>query len=254
VTPACSNPEAERPDGANAYAQMYRIVGDLQATLRQRDAARHALGAAHLDALQLLALAAAQRDGDTGVHVVRVGALSAIVARACGMSLEYCRNLRHAAPMHDIGKIATPDHILKKRGALTPEEWPVMRQHAQIGAQILAGGKAPVFELAAEVALCHHEQFDGSGYPRGLRGEAIPLAGRIVALVDVYDALTMDRCYRKALSTEAALAMLEKRAGGHFDPYVFGRFLAVREAVAEMSSYIDRNGTTLAGLAALPLP
>ncbi|MDH5537426.1 MAG: HD domain-containing protein [Betaproteobacteria bacterium] len=235
------------------FGQMFRIMNDLHATLRERDSALAGLERAHNEALHLLALAAEYRDGDTGTHVVRVGALSGIVARACGMDIAYCNQLRQAAPMHDIGKIGVPDNVLKKPGTLTPSEWALMREHANIGAKILEDGKAPVFQLAAEVARSHHEQFDGSGYPNGLRAEAIPLSGRIVALVDVYDALTMDRCYRKAFTPEQAITMIEKKVGQHFDPKVFETFAGVLREIADVTCYINRNHVTLVDLAKLPL-
>ncbi len=132
-----------------------------------------------------------------------------------------------AAPMHNVGKIGIPDAILQKPGELTREEFEIMKTHTVIGAKMLAGSDSSVLQMAEEIALCHHERWDGRGYPRGLAESAIPEAARILALVDVYDALTHDRVYRKAMPETEALAIMEKGRGGHFDPFLFGIFLSL---------------------------
>ncbi len=153
--------------------------------------------------------------------------------------------LRQAAPMHDIGKIGVPDGVLKKPGSFTPEERAVMNQHPRIGAEILGRSRIPLFQLAAEVALSHHERWDGGSYPAGLASVAIPLSGRIVAVVDFFDAVTMDRCYRRAYSDEAALTMLQAERGRAFDLRVLDAFMA---HVAELIALRDQINQHNAGL------
>ena len=193
---------------------------------RERNAALQEVTRAHHEALLHLALAADFKDDDTGAHIVRIGYLAEALALLLGEKVAYARMLRRAAPMHDIGKIGIPDGILKKPGPLTPDERTVMNTHPAIGAEILDRSRAPVFRLAAEVALTHHERFDGRGYPRGLQGERIPLSGRITALVDFFDALTMDRVYRPACSVEKTLAMILEERGKAFDPHIVDMFTA----------------------------
>jgi putative two-component system response regulator len=156
---------------------------------------------------------------------------SSIIARAYGQDEKYCHLLEQASPMHDIGKIGIPDSVLKKPGKLTEQEWECMRKHPEYGANILSGSDVPVLQLAEEVALSHHEKFDGSGYPSNLKSEQIPLSGRIVALADFFDAITMDRCYRPAFSDEKALAMVKENSGSHFDPDVVNAFFSVSHEI-----------------------
>lgn len=150
--------------------------------------------------------------------------------------------------MHDIGKIGTPDHVLKKAGPLTDEERAVMKQHPEMGAKILSSSRVPVFRLAAEVALTHHERFDGTGYPKGLSGEAIPLCGRITAVADFYDALTMDRVYRPAFSAEKALEMLVELRGTAFDPVVVDAFVDNIATLDALRLQITRDRPTFSDL------
>ena len=165
------------------------------------------------------------RNLDTGDHIVRVAAYVQLIAEALGRSPAECRQLSLAATMHDVGKIAVPDYILLKPGPLTPEERREMELHAVRGQRILGGSASPVMQLAAEIAVSHHERWDGAGYPHQLRGETIPLSGRIVAVADVFDALTTDRPYKQAWSPERARAHMAENAGAHFDPNVVGAFL-----------------------------
>jgi HD-GYP domain-containing protein (c-di-GMP phosphodiesterase class II) len=161
---------------------------------------------------------AESRDPETGRHITRMSRLSARLAEAAGLSPAECEALLHAAPMHDIGKVGVPDSILHKAGPLEPGEWETMRRHTTIGAEILTGSRSPVVRMAEEIALTHHERWDGSGYPRGLVGEEIPLVGRICAVSDVFDALVSARPYKPAWPIDEALAELERRAGTLFDP------------------------------------
>ncbi|RZL38414.1 MAG: HD domain-containing protein [Rubrivivax sp.] len=205
---------------------MERIVADLGQMYHERNEALREVTRAHHEALLRLSLAADFRDDDTGVHIMRIGFLAEALALALGEPAAYAHTLLRAAPMHDIGKIGVPDLVLKKRGAFTPDERSVMNTHPQIGAEILGRSRIALFQLAAEVALTHHERWDGSGYPHALRGEGIPLSGRIVAVVDFFDALTMDRCYRPAFADGKALEMLREQRGAAFDPHVVDCFIA----------------------------
>ena len=218
---------------------LHREIASEKAVLEERVRERAAeLESAHLDTLERLAVAAEYRDDDTGRHTDRVAATSAILARGAGMGEEDVELIRRAAPLHDLGKIGIPDAILRKAGPLTPEEWEIMKTHTTAGARILAGARSRVMRLAEEIALSHHERWDGSGYPEARAGEAIPLAARVVAVADVFDALTSDRVYRKAWAPEDVLVYLQAHAGTHFDPALveccsrplnWQGFLAVRE-------------------------
>lgn len=224
-------------DPAMAQAQLERVTADFGRMYRERNEALRALARAHHEALLRLSVAAEYRDDDTGVHIVRMGFLAEALALAMGQSPSWARLLRMAAPMHDVGKIGVPDNVLKKPGPLTSEERAVMNRHAEMGAEILGASDVPLFRLASEVAMAHHERFDGTGYPRGLAGTDIPLSGRIVAVVDYFDALTMDRCYRPAIADDTALAMLSRERGRLFDPAVADSFLAHAD---EMMALRDR--------------
>lgn len=217
----------EGHEAAAARAQLNRLMGELQDVRKQRDEAFRALEQAHQETLFRLARAAEHKDGETGAHMQRVGAFSAMIAEAMGCPPEYCEILYKAAQMHDIGKIGIHESILRKSGPLTSDEWRLMREHPRIGASILAGSEAPVLQLAAEVSMAHHEHFSGAGYPQGLVGELIPLSGRIVALADFFDTLSIDRCYRKAHHDAQILEMIRERRGQQFDPRVVDAFFSI---------------------------
>lgn len=170
------------------------------------------------ETIMLLCRASEYRDPETGVHILRMAHYSRLIAAELGLSAEEQQNILNAAPMHDIGKVGTPDHILLKPGKLEPAQMDIMRQHAIIGYEILKSSQATMLQLAAEIAYTHHERFDGTGYPRALKGEAIPLVGRIVAVADVFDALTSVRPYKKAWTIENAKQYLLDNCGTHFDP------------------------------------
>lgn len=228
----------------SAYRQLFRTAQDLRQLVRRNREIAQALMVAHHTSLVQMAQAAEFKDGDTGIHMVRIGQLSARLAYHLGVEREECAMLCRAAPMHDIGKIGVPDNVLKKPGSLTEVEWQLMRLHPEIGARLLHRDDAPVFGMAADIALGHHERWDGAGYPHGAAREAIPLSARIVGLVDYYDALTMDRCYRPAMPEDTVLAMIAENAGGHFDPGVAQVFL---EHAAEMAALRDSLNEELAG-------
>ena len=187
-----------------------------------------------LEALKLLGRAAEYRDNETGLHVVRMAKFSQIIAIAAVMDNNKAEQLLHAAPMHDIGKIGIPDSILLKPGRLDEKEWEVMKTHATIGAEILQQGDSDVLRLAAEIAITHHEKWDGSGYPHGLVGEAIPLSGRIIAIADVFDALTSERPYKKVWPIEKAVELIQSEEGKHFDPRLVKLFLTVLPEIIEI--------------------
>lgn len=185
------------------------------------------LEAARAETLQRLALAAEFHDEDTSRHTERVGVTAAEIAARLGLDAEQVRQVREAAPLHDVGKLAIPDPILLKPGKLTAEEYEVMKTHAELGARLLSGSSSRELRMAAIIAGCHHERWDGSGYPAGLSGEEIPLVGRIVAVADVFDALTHDRPYKRAWPEERAIAEIRRGAGSQFDPGVVAAFLAL---------------------------
>ena len=167
------------------------------------------------------------RDEDTGAHIERIGRFSVLLAEHIGMDPEFCERLRHSAPLHDVGKVAIPDAILLKPGPLTPEERAIVETHAEEGHRLVRGSSSSILDMAATIALSHQEKWDGSGYPRGLKGEAIPIEGRIVAVADVFDALTSDRVYRKAFSVDEAVQMMREQRGRHFDPVLLDAFMEV---------------------------
>lgn len=187
-----------------------------------------------LQIVQRLGLAAEYKDNETGLHVIRMSHYSRVLALAAGLREADADDLLHAAPMHDVGKIGIPDSILRKPGPLDADEWKVMQGHASIGADIIGRHAHGMLAMAHDVALTHHEKWDGSGYPNGLAGDAIPLAGRIVAIADVFDALTSVRPYKAAWPVEQALEYLEQQRGKHFDPALVDLFLQQLPAIVEI--------------------
>lgn len=213
-------------DPSVAMAQLQRYARDLKQLMHEQDTARQQLEQAHLHSLTLLARAAEYRDDETGIHMDRVGALAELLTRLLGRTAVEARTIRLAAPMHDVGKIAIPDQVLKKPGQYTLAERAIMNNHTLIGAEIIGKSDIPLFAMAAQVAQNHHENWDGSGYPFGLVGEQIPWCGRVVSIIDFFDALTMNRVYRKAFSDERAAEMLLMQRGCKFDPEMLDVFLA----------------------------
>jgi response regulator RpfG family c-di-GMP phosphodiesterase len=215
------------------------VVGVVGAAVAGEQQARlAAVQEARTEMLQRLARVIEFRDIDTGTHVERMGEYCALIARCLGWSEDAIARLRAAAPMHDVGKVAVPDRILLKPGPLTQEERLVMQRHTTVGYEMLAGSSSAEIELGAEIALTHHEHFDGSGYPCGLSGADIPMAGRIVAVADVFDALTSDRVYRPAMSVGDALQILHEGRARQFDPKVLDAF---DNALDEILSARTRN-------------
>lgn len=231
-------------DSAASIAQMSKYVDDLKSLIQEKNEALQQLEYAHFESLTILCRAAEFRDDDTSVHMDRVGALSAQLGRRIGLSEPLAALLGKAAPMHDIGKIAIPDAVLKKPGKYTADERAIMNSHAKIGAEIIGHSEVPLFRLAAEVALTHHECWDGSGYPQGLSGAKIPVSGRVVSIIDFFDALTMDRVYRKALSDELALELLVEQSGKKFDPDMVDVFVTHAPEFARLRDAINDGAQT----------
>ena len=187
--------------------------------------------AASLETIYRLSMAAEYKDGDTGAHIKRMSRYSAAVARRMGLDENTIETILYAAPMHDVGKIGIPDMILVKPAALAPLEWEILKQHTVIGASILKGSDAAFIKLGETIALSHHEKWDGSGYPNGLKGVEIPMAGRITAIADVFDALTSRRPYKEPFSVERSLAIIREGRGTHFDPAVVDAFFSIQDEI-----------------------
>ncbi|MBI5103385.1 MAG: HD domain-containing protein [Solirubrobacterales bacterium] len=200
-----------------------------------------ALRDAKEEVLRRLAVVVEFRDNETGGHVERMSEYCAIIARRLGWCEEATARLRLASTMHDIGKVAVPDHILLKPGPLTPAERAEMERHARTGHDMLAGSGSDLLDLAATIALTHHERHDGAGYPSGLAGEAIPEVGRIAAVADVFDALTSDRVYKSAMDPDAAFTVVRSGRGTQFDPAVVDAFLAARDEVLRVRAAIGAD-------------
>lgn len=190
----------------------------------------------HLELIQRLGRAAEFKDNETGLHVMRMSHVSGRLALQLGMDAHFSEQLIHAAPMHDIGKIGIPDHVLLKPGKLDEEELALMRKHPEMGAKILDNSTSPLIKLAHSVALYHHEKWDGSGYPFGLKGEAIPIEARIVAVADVFDALLNKRPYKEAWPVEQAVAEIETNRGKHFDPAIVDAMLQCLPDILEINN------------------
>ncbi|WP_018953812.1 HD-GYP domain-containing protein [Thioalkalivibrio sulfidiphilus] len=219
----------------------HRFMHDRKKVLEDMVRARtEELRRTRLQVVQRLGMAAEYRDEETGNHILRMSHTCALLARAIGWDDAQCELILHASPMHDIGKIGIPDAILLKPGKFEPHEWEIMKTHASIGAKLLDGDDSDLMRMARDIALTHHEKWDGSGYPSGLAGEAIPMAGRIAALADVFDALTSERPYKKAWTVEDSVDLIRENSGQHFDPALVQVFmeqlpgiLEIRERYAE---------------------
>jgi putative two-component system response regulator len=207
-----------------AHSELQNYNQILEATVQQRT--EHLVDA-RKETVELLAAASEYRDDDSGQHAIRVGEVSAALARFLGHDDLYIESMRMVAPLHDLGKLGVPDSILQKPGKLTVEEEARMRQHVVIGGELLQHVRSPHLQLAREIALYHHERWDGSGYAAGLKGWEIPESARIVAVADAFDAMTNDRPYRKAQSVAIALLELKAAAGTHFDPDIVDAAVAL---------------------------
>lgn len=231
----------------------------LEEIVRERTAALsealERLTNASLDTIFRLSKAAEYKDENTSSHIKRVSNGAAAVAAKIGMKSEFVENLRYAAPMHDIGKIGIPDRILLKPGKLDPTEWEIMKQHTIIGGNILQGADDGFLKMAERIALSHHERWDGTGYPNGLEKEEIPLEGRIVAVVDVFDALTSKRPYKEPFSLERSFEIIQEGRGSHFDPGIVDVFLGIRNEITSIkAAYQDEESPLVMFNAAVIVP
>ena len=194
------------------------------------------------EAIHRLSSAAEYRDPETGAHLLRLSHYAGLLAVNLGLDDTQQELIRDAAPMHDIGKVGIPDAILLKPGKLDADEMNIMRKHPQIGADILKGSTSPLLQIAATISLSHHEKYDGSGYPHGLKGDDIPLYGRIIAVADVFDALTSARPYKPAWEIDKAVALIKEGSGSHFDPKCVDAFFKDWDAVLQIhSQYSDKD-------------
>ena len=226
----------------NDHMRSYQRELEAEVDRRTRDLKKafEKIKSASLETVYRLTRAAEYKDEETGAHIQRMSNYAAAIGQTMGLNDKVVESLLYAAPMHDIGKIGIPDRILLKPAKLDAEEWEIMKTHTLIGARILEGSGTGFIRLGEVIALTHHEKWDGSGYPRGLRGNRIPLAGRIVALADVFDALTSKRSYKEAFPLEKSFEIIRAGRGGHFDPAVvdaffstIDRLLAIRERFGE---------------------
>ncbi len=190
-----------------------------------------------LEVIRRLGRAAEYRDDMTGYHIIRMSRYSQQLALAAGMSEQDAETVLNASPMHDIGKIGIPDSVLMKPGKLDPDEWEIMKTHVDIGVEILSGSDFNLMNMAAEIAQSHHEKWDGTGYPGGLVGEDIPLTGRVVAIADVFDALTTERPYKKAWPVDETVAFLKEQSGKHFDPNLVELFLGILPEILQIREH-----------------
>ena len=220
------------------HLAMYDQNRELERRVRERTAE---LNQTRLQVIRQLGRAGEFRDNETGMHVIRVSHSCRLLAMAAGMNDEDIDMIFNASPMHDIGKIGIPDNILLKPAKLEDEEFAIMQTHATIGAAILGEQSSQLHDVAREIALTHHEKWNGTGYPRGLSGEAIPLVGRITAIADVFDALTSERPYKKAWPVAEALALIQRESGQHFDPQLVALFVEIFPQVLQCrQTYADR--------------
>ncbi len=233
------------------HDHMLTYQQDLEWEVAQRteelEQALERVRSASLDTILRLSRAAEYKDEDTGAHILRMSHYSASLARHMGLGERTEDAILYAAPMHDVGKIGIPDSVLLKPGKLNAEEWEIMKSHTVIGSKILAGAEPGFLRLAEVIALTHHERWDGTGYPRGLKGKGIPLAGRITAIADVFDALTSRRPYKEPFSVERSLGIVREGRGNHFDPAVVDAFFEIldEEILPIKQQYKDEGESLL---------
>lgn len=229
------------------------VIARVKAHLCLYDQARHLeslvvkrtteLDRAHIEVIHRLGKAAEYKDNETGMHVIRMSYFSKFLAEQLDISQDWVELVFRAAPMHDIGKIGIPDAVLLKPGKLDKAEVKMMQMHAEFGAKIIGESDVPVLQMAREIAMYHHEKWDGSGYPYGLAGEQIPLSARVVAIADVFDALTSKRPYKEAWPEDKALALLQQQSGKHFDPALVPLFFKCLEQVRQIQQRFKDTGS-----------
>ncbi len=232
----------------NDHMRDYQKSLESEVALRTRELnkALDTIKTGSLDTIYRLSRAAVYKDEGTGSHIKRMAHYAAAISRAMGFDDAMVETVLYATPMHDVGKIGIPDRILLKPGKLDPDEWDIMKQHTVIGSKILEGSDAEFIKLGEVIALSHHERWDGSGYPKGLQGEAIPLIGRITALADVFDALTTERPYKKAFGIEKSFQIIREGTGSHFDPAVVDAFFGIEDELLDIRKrFPDDEGSFL---------
>lgn len=240
-----------------AHEQAIRYAKDLHCAVEALRESKAEVENAYLDTVRRLAMAVEFRDNETGAHVLRLGRMSASLAKLAGQNKHFIRLLRKAAPMHDVGKIGIPDAILLKPGPLSTEEFALMQRHTLIGAELLDNSSSEVMRMARTIALTHHERFNGKGYPKGLCGRDIPLEGRIVALADVFDALCSKRPYKAAFPLDKVQAIMLAERGEHFDPWLLDLLLDNVTTFTGIREEVDAYGPCSFSQAVgelLPLP
>ncbi len=221
--------------------QLQKYANDMNKTVMELRVAHLELQNSFLDTIHRLVLAAEYKDEETGDHIIRMSRYSALIAEKLGLPAKRVKHILYAAPMHDVGKIGIPDTILLKPGKLTQEEFRIMKTHTIIGANILSYSKAEVLKVAEEIAISHHEKWNGEGYPQGLSGDKIPLVGRITSLADVFDALTSRRPYKDPYPVEMAIDIIRKERGRHFDPDMVDLILENMDNILKIKTEV--NGT-----------
>jgi putative two-component system response regulator len=221
-------------DLADSNLQLKKYAQELSQTLAELKNAHDELRSAYLDTINRLVIAAEFKDEDTGDHILRISLFSALIAKKIGLPEDLITNLRYAAPMHDIGKIGIPDKILLKPARLTKEEFETIKTHTTIGASILSGSKSDVLKTAHDISLTHHEKWNGQGYLKGLKAEKIPIIGRIIGLVDVFDALTSYRPYKQPYPIDIALEIIQREREQHFDPMIVDAFESSLDEIADI--------------------
>jgi response regulator RpfG family c-di-GMP phosphodiesterase len=221
-----------------AKEEVARQNRGLESTVRERTAD---LRESQLEVVRRLSQAAESRDHDTGLHITRMSRLCSRLALACGSSPAQAEMILNAAPMHDVGKIGIPDQILLKPGSLDADEWETMKGHAAIGAELLAGSRSPVVQMGELIALTHHEKWDGSGYPRGLKGEEIPFVARVTSICDVFDALISERPYKGPWTLNQALDEIKRESGRHFDPDIVTAFVGIFPELVDIAREANRE-------------
>ena len=235
----------------NDYMRHYRSILEEEVRKRSKELneAHERLSEAHeklknasLDTIYCLSTAAEYKDEDTAFHLQRVSNYAAAIARKIGLDNGKVDSLLYSAPMHDIGKIGIPDRILLKPGKLDSAEWEFMKQHTVFGGQILEGVESDFIKMGREIALSHHEKWDGSGYPNGLQGEIIPIEGRVTAVADVFDALTTKRPYKVPFSNEQAFEIIQVERSSHFDPELVDAFFAIQDQILEIQGKYRDDG------------
>ena len=216
--------------------QLLKYADDLNKTVTNLKAVNQELQEAYIDTINRLVIATEYKDEDTGSHIIRMSGYSALIAKKLGMKGEEVQNILYAAPMHDVGKVGMPDSVLLKFGKLTDEEFDLMKTHTTIGAKILANSKSVTLRVAEQIALFHHEKWNGKGYPHGLSGHDIPQAARIVTLADTFDVLASKRPYKSPYPIKIVLEIIRKERGRHFDPDVVDVFLENIDEILKIKS------------------